>query len=182
MLLLDVDGVLLPVRDHNVPGGYYPPSADFERASLRHWDTGDLTEIWVPPANTDRLRRLGESFDIVWATGWGHHANDIIAPLHRLPSLPVIELVWSEDLRSLKTSWKLPVIREFVGDRPCVWIDDHIGEDVEVWARRRDAPTLVMRADYLSGLTDDIVERALAFATRGTEASHEPQTLRRSAS
>ncbi len=168
LLLLDVDGVLLPVRDHNVPGGYYPPSVDFQEASLEHWDTRETHQIWISPANADRLRRLGELFEIVWATGWNQHANEIIAPLHGLPDLPVIELAWSEDLRALETSWKLPVIVDYVTDRPCVWIDDHIRADVEEWAQARDEPTLVLRADHQVGLTDDIVERALAFAARGS--------------
>ncbi len=166
LLLLDVDGVLLPVRDYTVPGGYYQPSADFRDVSLVHWDSGELHRIWVSAANADRLRRLSEHFDIVWATGWNHHANEIIAPLHGLPDLPVIELAWSEDLRTLETGWKLPVIVDYITDRACIWIDDHIRDDVEDWARARDAPTLVLRADHRIGLTDDIVDRALDFADR----------------
>lgn len=70
LLLLDVDGVLLPVRDNNVSGGYYKPSADFQKVSLEHWNSGEMHLIWIGPANADRLRRLGEHFEIVWATGW----------------------------------------------------------------------------------------------------------------
>lgn len=63
--------------------------------SLKHWDSGELHQIWVPAANAGRLRRLGEDFDTVWATGWNQHANEIIAPLHGPPALPVMELAWS---------------------------------------------------------------------------------------
>jgi len=114
LLLLDVDGVLLPVRDNTVPNGYYQPSANFRGVSLEHWDSGEMHRIWISAANADRLRRLGEHFEIVWATGWNQH--------------------------------------------------DHIRDDVEEWARARGAPTLVLRADHRTGLTDDIVDRALEFA------------------
>ncbi len=169
LLLVDVDGVLLPVRDNTVPNGYYQPSADFRGVSLEHWDSGEMYRIWISAANADRLRRLGEHFEIVWATGWNQHANEIIAPLHGLPDLPVIELAWSEDLRSLETSWKLPAIVDYVNDRACVWIDDHIRDDVEEWARARGTPTLVLRADHRTGLSDDIVDRALAFAAQSDQ-------------
>jgi len=164
LLLLDVDGVLLPVRDNNVSGGYYQPAADFRSVSMTHWDSGHMQEIWVSSANTDRLRLLGKRFEIVWATGWRQHANEVIAPLHGLPNLPVIELAWSEHLRTLETSWKLPAISEYVGDRPCVWIDDHVREDVELWAHERDSPTLVLHVDHQTGLTDVHLDRALRFA------------------
>lgn len=164
LLLLDVDGVLLPVQDNNVRDGYFGPSADFREVSLEHWETGEIHGIWISPANGDRLRRLRERFEIVWATGWNQHANDILAPLHGLPERPVIELAWSEDLRSLETSWKLPAVVDFVGDRSCVWIDDHVRTDVEQWAEERQAPTLVLRADHRVGLSDNIVETALRFA------------------
>jgi hypothetical protein len=168
LLLLDIDGVLLPVRDNTVPGGYYPPSGDFRKVSLEHWDTGETHRIWISPVNAARLRRLGEHFEIVWATGWNQHANEIIAPLHELTDLPVIELARSEDLRALQTSWKLPAVINYVTDQPCVWIDDHVRGDVEEWARAREAPTLVLRANHRAGLTDDIVERALAFAAHAS--------------
>jgi hypothetical protein len=164
LLLLDVDGVLLPVRDNNVPGGYYQASADFRSVPMRQWESGAIADIWVSSANTDRLRLLADRFEIVWATGWRHHANEIIAPLHELPDLPVIELTWSENLRSLETSWKLPEISEYVRERPCVWIDDQVRDDIERWAHDREAPTLVLHADHRTGLSDELVDRALSFA------------------
>lgn len=169
LLLLDVDGVLLPVRDNEVPGDYYQASADFQGVTVEHWDSGETHWIWICAANVDRLRRLRE---MGWATGWNEHANEIIAPLHELPNLPVIKLAWSEGLRALKISWKLPVITDYVKDRACVLIDDHIRDDVEQWARARRAPTLLLRADHRVGLTDDIVDRALAFAAHADPSQH----------
>ncbi len=103
---------------------------------------------------------------MVWATGWNNHANEIIAPLHGLPALPVVDLAWSEDLRSLESSWKLPLASEYVEDRACVWIDDHVRPDVEDWAWSRTTPTLVLRADHRRGLCDELVEHAIESASR----------------
>ena len=165
LLLLDVDGVLCPVRDNQQPKGYQAPSADFRSASHQHWETGETIELWVSPANAQRLVRLADPFEIVWATGWVHHANRVIGPLHGLSELPFVELSWSEEMRSLDGSWKLPAVARYVGDdRPCVWIDDDIRPDMEHWAANRRGRTLLIPVDHRVGLTERAVERALAFA------------------
>lgn len=64
LLLLDVDGVLLPAR----------PAPGFDR--------------WVG----ETLRALAERFELVWATAWEHRANTLLAPRYGLDTLPVIEL------------------------------------------------------------------------------------------
>ena len=38
----------------------------------------------------ERLRRLGEHFDRIWATGWEEKANDYMPNLLGLPELPVL--------------------------------------------------------------------------------------------
>ncbi|MGH2819708.1 MAG: hypothetical protein ACRDJ5_03540, partial [Actinomycetota bacterium] len=98
----------------------------------------------------------------VWATGWGQYANRVIGPLHQMRELPVIELEFTGE-----TTWKLPSVSAYVGDeQPVVWVDDDLGEDAELWARRRAAPTLLMRCEPHLGLTDDAVEACLEFAAR----------------
>lgn len=165
VLLLDVDGVLCPVEDNTRPGGYYPPSPDFRPVPYEHPETGESMRLWVSDENARRVERLSAAFEVVWATGWVHRANYVIGPLHRLPPLPVVELAWSEDLRSVSTSWKLPAVAAYAGDdRPCAWIDDDLGADVEQWADTRPGPTLLVPIDHRVGLTDDAVERALRFA------------------
>lgn len=165
LLLLDVDGVLCPIEDNNRPGGYYAPSPDFRAEPYEHVQTGEPMQLWVSEQNARRLDRLAAAFEVVWATGWGHHANRVIGPLHRLPVLPVIPLTWSEDLRSMTGSWKLSAVAAYAGDdRPCVWIDDDLRSDVERWARGRPGPTLLVPLDHRVGLTDGAVERALRFA------------------
>lgn len=165
VLLLDVDGVLCPVRDNERPGGYHAPSAEFRSASYEHWGTGETIELWISPSNAERLALLAKVFEIVWATGWAHHANRVIGPLHGLPDLRFVELSWSEDMRSLESSWKLPAVARYVGDdQPCVWIDDDIRPDAEQWAANRPGRTLLIPVDHRVGLTDQAVERALSFA------------------
>jgi len=111
------------------------------------------------------LALLAKVFEIVWATGWAHHANRVIGPLHGLPDLRFVELSWSEDMRSLESSWKLPAVARYVGDdQPCVWIDDDIRPDAEQWAANRPGRTLLIPVDHRVGLTDQAVERALSFA------------------
>ena len=170
LLLLDVDGVLCPVEDNTRPGCYYAPSPDFHAEPFRHFETGETMQLWVSERNALRVERLGAVFEVVWATGWVHHANRVIGPLHRLPALPYVELVWSEALRSIQGSWKLPAVAAYAGeDRPCVWVDDDLGPDVERWAEARRGPTLLVPIDHRVGLTDDAVERALRFAREGLQ-------------
>lgn len=165
LLLLDVDGVLCPVEDNARPGGYRAPSKEFRAEPYEHFETGEAMRLWVSERNARRVERLRAAFDVVWATGWVHHANRVIGPLHGLPALPFVELAWSEDLRSRAGSWKLPAVAAYAGEeRPCVWIDDDLRADAERWAQARPGPTLLVPVDHRVGLTDDAVERALRFA------------------
>jgi hypothetical protein len=157
LLLLDVDGVLSPFQGSAFEMRRVNPEG-FERVELP--DEYRERYIWLSRTNAARLRRLGEVFEIVWATGWGDHANAVIGPFHELEHLQVIKLDFTGDV-----TWKLSSVRAYVGDdRPCVWIDDDLGEDAERWARERRAPTLLVRCEPHVGLTEDMVERCLEFA------------------
>ena len=157
LLLLDVDGVLCPFEG-DLPVARRVSPEGFELVEL----PDDFTEdcIWLSRSNAERLRRLGNDFEVVWATGWGDHANRVIGPFHNLDRLAVIELEFSEG-----PTWKLPSVAAYVGeDRPCVWIDDDLGEDAERWAEARAGATLLLKAEPNIGLTDEMVERCLKFA------------------
>jgi hypothetical protein len=156
-LLLDVDGVLCPFEGV-VPSTRRVGPQGYERVDLE----GDHPDafLWISRANADHLGRLGQCFDIVWATGWAHHANRVIGPLHRLGELPVIEL---EDGGG--PTWKLPSVTAYVGEhRPCVWIDDDLNEDAQRWAEGRAGPTLLVRCESHVGLTGEVVDRCLRWA------------------
>lgn len=60
LLLLDVDGVLLP----------------FDACSA------------LPLGDT--LQELQEKYDLIWATMWEDRANEMLSPFYGLPDLPVI--------------------------------------------------------------------------------------------
>lgn len=159
MLLLDVDGVLCPFEGDAPfvrrvgPHGY----RQVQLPEGLHEET-----LWVSDANAERLRRLDDVFEMVWATGWGHYANRLIGPLHQMEELPVVELEFSDGV-----TWKLPSVSAYVGrHQPVAWIDDDLGEDAEHWAQQRPGPTLLMRCRPHVGLTDEMVEACLDFARR----------------
>jgi hypothetical protein len=62
--------------------------------------------------------------------------------------------------------WKLDAMEEYAGSRPAAWIDDNIDEECEAWAKRRTAPTLLVRADSSSGMTDKHVKQLIRWAGR----------------
>ncbi|MFN2489487.1 MAG: hypothetical protein ABR529_07080 [Actinomycetota bacterium] len=157
LLLLDVDGVLCPFEG-DMPSTRRVGPEGYELVDLP--GDGHERSLWISRANAARLRRLGRAFEMVWATGWGDSANRVIGPLHELDELAVIELEFSPG-----PTWKLPSIGEYVGDeRPCAWIDDNLGEDAELWAKRRSGPTLLVRSQPHLGLSDEMVARCLTFA------------------
>lgn len=70
------------------------------------------------------------------------HEARLIATVLYLPlDPPVIEF----DRDSEDTTWKLPDVRRFVGDRPVAWIDDDLWEDAFEWAEERSSATLLIR-------------------------------------
>jgi hypothetical protein len=66
------------------------------------------------------LQELATRFLIVWATAWGADANRLLAPLLRLPDLPVIRF----PPVPFRPRDKLPTVIRFAGHHPLTWIDD----------------------------------------------------------
>lgn len=112
----------------------------------------------------DRLRRLAERFELVWATGWEEKANEYLPRILALEAkkLPVLTF----DGRAVFGSahWKVDAIDEYAGDRPAAWIDDNLDETCIAWAEGRSAPTLLVQTEAPVGITDEDVERLLRFA------------------
>ncbi|HEU5100341.1 MAG TPA: HAD domain-containing protein [Roseiflexaceae bacterium] len=146
LLLLDVDGVLIPYAAPEQPAGFQ-----------QHVLQGE--QVWLAPHHGAWLRPLCDRFQLVWATGWEHEANRLIAPILGLPELPVIEFerdVWGRFS-------KLPTLARFAAGRPLVWIDDELTDAARAWAAGRAAPTLLLDADPATGLTEQLVAAMAAF-------------------
>lgn len=150
LLLLDVDGVLCPIG----------PGPDEPMRTV----TVDEFPITFSAKLPSRLADLNERFALIWATSWEDDANWSLASVLGLPELPLIRFAGSS-ARPGQT-WKLPAVRRFVGDRPLAWVDDELGADAHVWARRRAIPTLLLDVNPAWGLADAHVDALVTFADR----------------
>ncbi len=153
ILFVDVDGVI------SLFG--FSPSARGAPGPL-HWIDG--VAHCIPAEAGERLIRLSERFELVWATGWEHRANEHLPLVLRLPfrSLPCLTF----DGRAVFGSsyWKLDAITDYAGERPAAWIDDNLGDACQLWATDRSAPTLLVPTRATVGMTDEHVEELLAWA------------------
>jgi hypothetical protein len=123
----------------------------------------------IPDEAGPRIRRLGERFELIWATGWEQRANDRLPLILGLESeLPV--LTFGGRARFGTAHWKLDALAEYSGDRPLAWVDDSLDESCHAWAAAREAPTLLVPCEPDVGITDAHVEAMLAWADNGFEA------------
>jgi HAD domain in Swiss Army Knife RNA repair proteins len=152
LLFLDVDGVIaLSVFSDGLPPGEMRESP--------------LGFIYLPDRTGGLVRQLAAHFDIVWATGWEHHANTgLLSPLGLREELPV--LTFGKKARSGSSEWKLKRVNAYAGRRPAAWLDDNLVERHERWAAERPQPTLLVPVDPRSGLTQDHVEQLVRWAER----------------
>ena len=127
----------------------------------------------ISDAAGPQLMRLGDVYELVWATGWESRANDqlpLILGLHR--ELPV--LTFDGRARFGTAHWKLEALDAYAGDRPLAWIDDSLDESCHEWARQRTAPTLLCPTESHIGLTDAHTEALLGWAREGYTATSGP--------
>ena len=123
----------------------------------------DMGMIYVKEAVPGLLSNLARSFDLVWATGWEHHANRELAGVLGLESeLPV--LTFGGKARRGTAHWKIEEVERYAGSRAMAWLDDSLDERHDVWAKTRSAPTLLVRADDRVGITADLVAQLLGWA------------------
>ncbi len=146
VLLLDVDGVLIPYAAKKQPPGFLPYVLLGE-------------SVWLARRHGDWLRPLCERFQVVWATGWEHDANRLIGPILELPAFPVIEFARDAARRFAK----LPTIMRVVAEQPLVWVDDELSTEAYQWAAEREARTLLLDANSEIGLTQEIVAAIIRF-------------------
>jgi hypothetical protein len=147
MLFLDVDGTLLS------SDGW----AEFD-ASLIDW------QEWQSHRNPrlaamDRTlgrRLLALGCELVWATAWMHDANEVIAPLLGLPSLPVADLPEAPLEDPVGTlHWKTAALVAAADGRRFVWVDDEISDIDRAWVgTHHGGSALLHRVDSTAGLTE----------------------------
>ncbi len=113
----------------------------------------------------ERLRRLGEHYELIWATGWEDRANDHLPALLGLPKLPY--LTFDGQARFGTAHWKLDAIDRYAGDRPLAWIDDSLDRSCHAWAHSRAAPTLLVPTESHLGLEEGHVEALTAWVRDG---------------
>jgi hypothetical protein len=143
LILLDIDGVI------NVSD--VCPAEGWTGHLLLEAGRGAYVE--VRDDLPELLGRLEDAGELVWATGWEDTAGLLLSKL--VPWLDTLPHLTFE--HQGKNVFKLPAIREYVGGRPAVWIDDLIPDDAWAWAETRGAPTLLVHIDPKVGLAPDDV-------------------------
>ena len=112
------------------------------------------------------LARLGEVYELIWATGWEDRANDHLPHLLGLPNvLPCLR--FDGRARFGTAHWKLEALEEYAVGRPLAWIDDSLDESCHEWAARRRWPTLLVPTRSDVGLTHEHTDTLLAWARQG---------------
>ena len=150
ILAVDVDGVI-SLFGFETP----PPPAE---ASYQLVD-GGLHCISLRAG--ERLQRLAEHFDLVWATGWEEKANFYLPTMLGLAELP--HLTFDGTARFGSAHWKLGPLDEYGQGRAMAWIDDNFDESCYRWARERDLPTLLVPTDPAKGLQEAETEALIAW-------------------
>ena len=156
ILAVDVDGVI------SLFGFDEPPDRTVARFELI-----DGMVHCISTAAGQRLQRLSQLYDLVWATGWEDRANDLLPTLLGLPELPY--LTFDGAARFGSAHWKLAPLQDYSSGRPMAWVDDSFDESCYEWARGRQArgdPTLLVPTESHRGL-EEVQTEALAAWARG---------------
>jgi hypothetical protein len=151
ILAVDVDGVI------SLFGFDEPPDASEARL-----ETIDGMVHCISLVAGERLRRLSEVYELVWATGWEERANLHLTDLLGLSELPY--LTFGGAARFGSAHWKLGPLEDFAGERALAWIDDSFDDSCYEWARQREAPTLLVPIESHIGLDEVQVEALTAWA------------------
>lgn len=152
LLFVDVDGPLNPyaARPTRRPQGYQthrmsPPDW------AREYPGAKPLRVLLNPEHGPML--LGLPVELVWATTWGHDANEWIGPRIGLPKLPVVE--WSERPPDEPGGrfWKTQPVLDYAAGRPFAWIDDQLTAVDRYWCTHHyPASTLLLPIDPARGL------------------------------
>jgi hypothetical protein len=151
ILAVDVDGVI------SLFGFDDPPDSSAARFELV-----DGMMHCISLAAGERLGRLTEHYDLVWATGWEDKANDYLPNILGLPELPYLSFDGSARFGS--AHWKLGPLDLYCRGRAAAWIDDSFDESCYEWARERSEPTLLVPTESHLGIEEAHTEALNAWA------------------
>ncbi|MGW0793759.1 hypothetical protein [Streptomyces sp. NPDC002692] len=146
LLFLDVDGPLNPyaAQPERRPEGY---------TTIRVTLTpGRPLRVWLHPGHGRALLDLG--YDLCWATTWMDAANQHIAPVIGLPTLPYVDFTGALfAVRPDGVHWKTERIVAYAAGRPFAWVDDEQSPADDVYvAEHHPAPALLHHVDPRRGL------------------------------
>lgn len=161
LLLLDVDGVLNAINRSQNHKTYH--------IEVIQTSDGLRYIVRLNRKLSGWLDELTDHFLPVWATMWDDDANEHLAPLLGLPSLPVLSCAengWTcltkDPGRTLHH--KIDVIEVSVGDRPFAWLDDEISEADLEWATERLTPSFLIKVRPDQGLQQHHVDKLIRWA------------------
>jgi hypothetical protein len=160
LLMVDIDGVISLFGFAGRAPWTQLSSAQPAAAPTGSFHAIDGIPHFLSPAAAAHLLRLAADFDLVWASGWEEKAEEYLPRLLDLPSgLPFLRFArGAGGIRSGNAHWKLAAIEEYAGARALAWIDDAFNEECHEWARKREAPTLLVRTAADMGLTSSEAE------------------------
>jgi hypothetical protein len=164
-LLIDIDGPLNPwaAKPHRRPEGYGTHRLNPVDVKGEKWTTahkGKSLRVWLNESHGPALLKLGETFDLVWASTWGPEANRLIGPVLGLPELEYVNF-WAVSDRPHSPErvdgvyWKTPLIADWAAGRPFAWIDDEVREEDRAYlADCPGGPTLLHHVSPRLGLLE----------------------------
>jgi hypothetical protein len=110
----------------------------------------------------ERLLRLAEHYDLVWASGWEDKANFYLPDVLGVPELPHVS--FDNRPSAGEAHWKLAALEAYARERAIAWIDDNFDDSCYEWADRRPAPTLLVPTEPHLGLEEGHVAALESWA------------------
>lgn len=168
LLLIDIDGVLIPFPDR---AGHGPETHVRHFVVPTGYEAAEPVPIWLNPAHGPLLLGLLNEVPLapLWCTSWHGDASTLIGLNLGLPAFPHVELGRPKITTSHPNGylWKRDPVELLLGPSPAVWIDDDFTSLDHAWAVARTLagiPTLLVQPDPKVGLQQKHLETVKAWA------------------